>query len=103
MFGKFFNRDVYEIRWKNIVKLGTPHMTIWSMRIARWIPKATDTHSIYLILIAFSRQQWLRERALVLRYTYNACLANSHFLQCKNGMDFDGGNDSTITHHTYIM
>jgi len=49
------------------------------MRIARWIPKATDTHSEYLILIALPWQQWLRERASVLRYTYNACLANSQF------------------------
>ena len=44
------------------------------MRFACWITKATDTHSQYIILIAFPRQQWLRERALVLRYTYIACL-----------------------------
>ena len=37
-------------------------MTIWSMRIACWIPKATNTHSEYVILIAFALQQWLRER-----------------------------------------
>ena len=36
--------------------------------------KTTDAHSEYVILIAFSRQQWLRERALLLRYTYIACL-----------------------------
>ena len=29
--------------------------------------KATDTHSEYVILIAFTRQQWLHERASVLR------------------------------------
>ena len=34
------------------------------MRIACWITKATDTHSEYVILIAFPRQQWLRERTL---------------------------------------
>ena len=28
----------------------------------------------YVILIAFPRQQWFRERASVLRYTYIACL-----------------------------
>ena len=27
---------------------------------------ATDTHSEYVIFIAFSRQQWLRERASML-------------------------------------
>jgi hypothetical protein len=39
--------------------------TIRRMRIACWITKATDTHSEYVILIAFPRQQWLHERASV--------------------------------------
>jgi len=30
---------------------------VWRMRIACWIPKATDTHSEYVILIAFPLQQ----------------------------------------------
>jgi hypothetical protein len=42
--------------------------------IARWIPKATFTHSEYVILIAFSPQQWFRERASLLRSTYIAYL-----------------------------
>ena len=41
------------------------------MRYACWIKKATDTHSQYVILIAF-----LRERASTLRYTYSACLVS---------------------------
>ena len=32
-------------------------MTIWSMRIAGWILKATNTQSEYVILIAFPLQQ----------------------------------------------
>jgi hypothetical protein len=36
------------------------------MRFACWITKATDTHSEYVILIAFPRQQRLRERASML-------------------------------------
>jgi hypothetical protein len=46
------------------------------MRFASWINKATDTHthSEHVMLIAFSSQQWLRERASMLRYTYVACL-----------------------------
>ena len=36
------------------------------MRIACWIPKATNTHSEYVILIALPRQQWLGERNVVL-------------------------------------
>ena len=48
--------------------------TIRRMRLAFWITKATDTLSVYLILIDFLRQRWLRERALLLRYAYIACL-----------------------------
>jgi hypothetical protein len=44
------------------------------MRFVCLITKATDTHSEYVILIALPRQQWLRERAWMLRYTYIACL-----------------------------
>jgi len=44
------------------------------MRFARLIIKVTNTHSEYVILIAFLRQQWLRERASVLCYTHNALL-----------------------------
>jgi hypothetical protein len=35
-------------------------------RFACWITKAKDTHSEYVILTAFLRQQWLRERASML-------------------------------------
>jgi hypothetical protein len=38
------NRVVYEIMWKNIAERGRPNMTIWHMRIACWLPKATNTH-----------------------------------------------------------
>ena len=37
------------------------------MRFECWVTKATDTHSVYVILIAFRRQQRLRERASMLR------------------------------------
>ena len=43
------------------------------IRIACWIPKAANTHSVYVILIAFPLQHWLYERASTLRYTYIAC------------------------------
>ena len=39
--------------WKNIVETDRPQMTIWRMRIACWITKATGTHSEYVILISF--------------------------------------------------
>jgi hypothetical protein len=41
------------------------------MRTARWITKATDAHSEYVVLIAFPLQQWLHERASMLRYTHS--------------------------------
>ena len=57
---------------------------IWRVLIACWVTKATDTHSLYAILIAFPRQIWLRERALVLRYTYLACLVSSEFARIRS-------------------
>jgi len=49
-------------------------MTIWRMSIAGWTPKAINTYTEYLILIAFPLQQWFHERPPMLRYTYTACL-----------------------------
>jgi len=77
MFNNFLffeNRGVYEIMRKNTVEPDRPQMTIWRMRIACWIPKGTNTLSEYVILIAFPLQQWLYERASVLRRTYTASL-----------------------------
>ena len=47
---------------------------IWHMRIACWTTTATDIHSAYVILVAFPRQQWLRERSLMLRYKHKPFL-----------------------------
>jgi len=73
-FSFFENRVVRDIMWKNIVERGRPQMTIWCMRIGCWIPKATDRHSEYVILIALALQQCSHERASLLRYTYIAVL-----------------------------
>jgi len=54
--------------WKYIVEPGRPHMTVWRMRNAYWITKATNTHSGYVIIFALLLQQWLQERASILRY-----------------------------------
>jgi len=51
-------------------------MTIWRMRIARWIPKATNTRSGYAILIALALQERLHGRASWLRYTCITFLLN---------------------------
>ena len=42
--------------------------------IACWITKAVDTHTEYVIFIAFPWQQWLHERTSVLRlYVHRLC------------------------------
>ena len=52
----------------------TDDSIILCMRFACWIPKATNAHSEYAILIAFPRQHWLRERSTLLR---SPCLSLS--------------------------
>ena len=44
---------------------GRPQMIIWRVRIACWIPKATNAHSGCVILIVFGLQQWLHKRASI--------------------------------------
>ena len=70
----FRNFAFCEIRWEIFAEPAMPQMTTWRMRFACWIPKATDTRLEYVILIAFTLQQWLHERASMLRYTYIVCL-----------------------------
>ena len=65
--------------WNNVEKYVRARQAkddniIRRMRYARWITKATDTHSEYVILFAFLRLQCIRESASVLRYTCIACL-----------------------------
>jgi hypothetical protein len=63
------NCAVYEIIWENIVERGRPQMTVRRMRIAYCILKATNTHSEYVITLAFPLQKSLHERASMLRHT----------------------------------
>ena len=49
-------------------------MTIWRMHIACCVPKVTNTHSEYVLLIALPQQKWLHRHVSVLRYMYVACL-----------------------------
>ena len=44
------------------------------MRFARWITKGANTHSEYVMFYASVCLRWLRERALILRYTYTVSL-----------------------------
>jgi hypothetical protein len=82
MFSKFFeNRTVFEIMWKNIVELRRPQLTICRMRIACWIPKATNTHSQYVIFIFFHYNSGCWTRLIATLYALcSACLCCS--LRC---------------------
>ena len=44
---------LYKIMCKNIIELGRPQLTIRRERIACWIPRATNTLSICVILVVF--------------------------------------------------
>jgi hypothetical protein len=72
----FENPAFYGIMWRNMLQPDRPQNTIWRMRIECWIPKATNTHSQYVILIAFPLQQWLFERAPTLRCAYFASVVS---------------------------
>jgi len=60
--------------WKTFAGIDKPQMTKWRKCIARWITKATNTHTEYVILL-FPLQQLLHQRASThVRYTFIACL-----------------------------
>ena len=56
---QIYNLDTARIKNQRNEK----QITITRMRIACWLPKATNTHSEYVILVAFPQQQWLHERS----------------------------------------
>ena len=77
MFNIFFPLKSCRL-WDNVGKYGrtrqaTDDNIIRRMRFAYWITKATDTHFEHVILTAFRRQKWLRERATML-LLYVHCL-----------------------------
>ena len=97
----FFYRAVYEIMWKN-VEPGRPQMTIWRMRVACWIPKATSTQSEYGIHISFTLQQWLHERASLLGYTYIACLVLTSITSCEGKCNQSVDQSNSLTYLTTV-
>jgi len=71
------NRAVYEIMWKKCCTVGqaTDDNKIRRMRFACWIPKATNAHSEYVILVAFSI-------ATVVERTWLNITLHVHYLSC---------------------
>jgi hypothetical protein len=89
VFNIFFFRK--KIMFKNLVVPERPQMIVWRVRVACWISKATSAHAhasahphtharAHSFLISFPRQQWVCERASVLRYTYIICFVKKLFL-----------------------
>jgi len=56
LFSFLENLAVYDIMWKNSAEPDRPQMAICRMRIACWVPKATNTYSRYVILLDFPLQ-----------------------------------------------
>ena len=71
----FFFRKSCQLWWSQMIK--------WRMRFAYWIPKATESYSEYVILIAFLLQQWLHESASMLTI-YVHCLSYLLSLETSN-------------------
>ena len=58
---------------ENTVELDKPQTIMWRLPVVCWIAKDTDTHSKYVILIAFPMQQWFHECASMSCYKHIAC------------------------------
>jgi hypothetical protein len=66
------NRAGYEIMWKYILQPDNPQMILWRISCADGYLRLQNTHSEYVLHIAFPLQQWFQKRVSVLRYTYIA-------------------------------
>ena len=69
------NRAVCEIMWKKYcrMKQAADDKSIRRMRSACWITKVTETHSEYVIVLAFPRQQWYANAPQCYVCTHIAC------------------------------
>jgi hypothetical protein len=70
---------VYKVIYKNIVQPDRPQLTVPRLRIACWIPKATNTHRKYVKVIALPK--WLRQRASMLRSMYTVFFGNNYIFK----------------------
>ena len=73
------SRATYEIMWLNDVQpdMSTDGNRLWRTHFASWVPKATDTHSEYVILFAFHSNNGFANAAQCYAYMYIACLGPS--------------------------
>jgi hypothetical protein len=73
---KFFTRKSYHSRET------VEECCVAGKGFACWITKAKNTRSECVILVAFPRQQWLRERTTILRFTYTPSLLTDVLKSC---------------------
>ena len=81
----FFSQKSYYL-WENVeeyctAKQATDYNIICWVCLSCWKRKATDTHSKYVILIAFPWQKWLLELALNIIYTLPVLLHHRRDVQ----------------------
>ena len=69
---------------------------IGRMRYICWINRAINTHSKYVIFIAFPQQQLLRARASMSRDTYVSCLITT-YLGADKSLAQPGRKQATAT------
>jgi hypothetical protein len=73
VFSKCFSENLAVC--ENVENYGRARLATENNIIRRKLkPKATNTHSEYVVLIPFPLQQWLHERTSMLCYTYIVCL-----------------------------
>ena len=89
MFNNYFFRKSCRL-WSNIEKFvqpDRPQATKWRMRIACWIPKATDTHLEYVTLTAFPLQRWLHYSTSMLQLNAHCVYFSLHlFTACHHSL-----------------
>jgi len=89
--------SLFEV-WKNIVEPGRPQMTIWRVRIACWIPKATNTHSQYVTHCFSTVTVVARTRLNVTLYVHYLSCLDSYPDRSESRMSVDSSSLNFLPH-----
>jgi hypothetical protein len=81
LVSKFFRKSYRLYNEVKLCKVGQPTEAnaMRRIRFACWIVKTTDSHAEHIVLISFPLQNWLHERASILRL-YVTCVPCSFTL-----------------------
>jgi hypothetical protein len=69
------NRDICEIRRKDILEPDSSQMTIWRTRIVCWVPKVTNTHPSHVISTYWFSTATMLSRTRLCVTLYVHCLS----------------------------